>query len=529
MSIETPSTRSENTSYGDRLKHAANPKHGEFWVRLGAGTVLATTLVNTMPGEQSPIGFGEDAQPDRTVQNSTPVERTIPGEIATSYTEGPSIQVSVPAEYANNFEAVPLNDETRTEISDYYSSLSRLIQEDPTITSISIDIHGSTSDEDVTTNPNYGLGIASADNTALAERRAILVENTFNEYNNGDAVTVKSIDGAEAVTNDAQIAKLQAIADTQNMSIEDLIANYNYSPANLTLSTNAGIFMKQQFDDKRSVRIESTIERTDAPTANECDIVIQHVTENVVTEKVIPGHDGWRFEIAPFFIPPFPFKLRRRAKSEKVSVDVPDEDVELPEAEAPEEKTAPTLTLVPNQEAEASSATEEELHKGPGERISRTTRYSQEDIAQMRADVQRYLARREAEKRMNKNAIPRRIAKVAIPLALVAVVFPWPKWSTEEADPTPDQLNACVDVTTDPGSKFDLGVTFPVIDWIDEQFGDTFEDTYVNLYRDVTPDTVSTTHKAHEVYMVDESGSILDQQHVDDQTTTTTKSPHFSN
>lgn len=497
MTSDTIPSQPEQTPYVDRLRYAANPKHGEFWVRLVAGTALTTALVNTLPNAESPIKIGQDPQPDRTITQTTPYESTVPGEIATTTESGPAISINVPAEYANNFEATPINSEAETAVGGYYSTLAQLMADDPTIQSIAIDIHGSASDEDYYSNPLFGLGQASDENDALAVRRAELVDEVFGTYDTQNTIGVSSIDGEERILSDAEIAVLQETIAQHEMPVEDFIATYNYTPEETPLTPGEHEVVEGLLDNNRSVRIESTIERSVGPVIDSCDIVLEKIVDEVTTETVIPGTDGWKFEVAPFWLPPLPFTLRRRKKGA-----VSNTEDESKEALASAES-----------EPEASTS-EADTETTQPEKAGHTQQLIDRNVATLNRYYAREAARQERIQRAEKYKVPRRLALGTVGLAAVVLLIPNFHTHSDEADPVPADNEDCIAIETDGGLRFQIDATLPVIDAIDKHFGDNFEDTHITLYEDAIPNTTTVTRKEHETYFVDSNGNVIDQQHV---------------
>lgn len=482
-------------SYRSRLKEAFNLRRPELYVRVGVGTALATAAFNLfMPDADSPVSIQQEPTPEQVTTSHLPDETTyIPAKLAPVIERGPSVQIEVTQAYSPDFNASPLTEVATQQITAYTAELRAITREDPSAY-VTVRVAGMASDESRADGlqGDANLGRASEHNTALARQRAQLAETALRmEVASDSRISIDEVSGVETVLSREDIMQVDRIAHVAGLTRQELLAQYN--DGDLALSEDDMRSMRQLFDTRRGARIEATVLRDVTPILGPCDEVVTEIAVPGRTlETTQPGDAGWRVDIVPGFLPPLSGRRRKEDAVETASRSLPEDD---------------SRSVMPTTGVGAASG---QPPRG---------RHRPEYIHRQQHGADEHVSPRQ------KNRFIRRTLGV---VAAAAAVFPWPSWESQQADATPPIAEECLEVSTEPGWKREVAVSFPVIDAIDRVTGDRLDATNVHLLTDIQPDETTLWQPGHMKYEVDENGRIITQTYIPERSEVRHSAPRFT-
>lgn len=521
----------EQLPYGERVKNALNPKKSELYIRAAGGTVIASALFNMSPID-SPLYIGAEPTGPETHTAVEPDQVTaVPAEIAIITEQGPSLEVTIPQQYAADFQAVPLDSPSGQLITDYTSQLEAITNEDLSAR-ITIQVEGMASDESEkdALGGDANLGQPSSNNNILARDRAMLAESAAVAGLKSDRISIDEVTWDETILGDNEIAKIDQIASSQNLSRAEMIRQFNAGQSNLDSSQSETL--NEYLTSERGATFTSVVIRELPSVADSCDEVFRRdVIPGRQYEFTTPGNDGWRVDIIPGFIPPLP-GLRRKRKNQTT----PDSDETLEAARdiasdvqsAPQAQPERPLPTSQDQQPETNDTPlKQEDGRNPssggGKAISPYQQARLKSIEDRSFAVNRrayepyqlksleWYTQRYREDLVKRN---RRIKLGVAAVLPVIAAFPWPSWSTESAESTPDVFEDCAVESTEPGYREEFSVSWPVIDLIDDLTGDHLAPTGAIIDRREVPDVVTRTESSYTRFEVDYSGKVIGQTEV---------------
>lgn len=469
-------------SYRSRLKEAFSLRRPELYVRVGVGTALATAAFNLfMPEADSSIRLQQEPSPDQETSIQQPEGVTyLPAEMAPVIERGPSVRIDVPQAYASDFNASPLTDVATQQVAEYAAELRAITQNDPSAY-VTVRLAGSASDESRIDSfqGDANLGVPSERNVALAHQRAQLAAAALRATTTDDLrISIDEVTGVEAVLAPEEVAMVDHIALAAGLTRQELFAQYNN--ANLALPEGDMRTMQQLFDMRRGAQIEATVLRDVTPVLGPCDEVVREVVvPSRTVRRTQSGDDGWQIDIIPMVVPPLP-RRRRHAEHEA------DENI-------------------------VGGAVAGSTPRG---------RHRPEYIRRQQRSVEVV-----ASPARRRNRYVRRALGVA---AAAAALFPWPSWQDQSADVLPTASQDCLETVTEPGSRRDVSVSFPVVDAVDQLTGDHLGPTDVHLFTGVQPTKTTYTYQEYTRYKVDENGVIVSQEDVPERSRVAYRTPRFT-
>lgn len=528
---------SEHTPF-DPSAQPSTREHVWRWVAGSmAATAAATLFSNMIPGFPGITVAEWDAkQPSVSTVTKPGGTHEIPGELRSETTDGLGLELEGLQRWARTFDAHPLDKKQTGQITAYVDTLQTMAENDPTITTITLNVTGKASDEDGSdrNDPLRNLGQTSTKNKKLAGGRGTLAADVARthiaETGLSSLIKIASVDGAEVILPASQIDALSTVADGHKMTLSDMILQYNTGKAKYLTAAERQLMDDYSLKNNRGAVFASTITRETTPSHSVCDEVVQIVQNPpIVREKRDSGYPAGQFKILPI---PLYWPRRKQKKPSEQTASATDEVLSEQEQQtvaAPITEGAKNAAVSDDtaKDTEANTtvtivdgAAQSTVSQEPRVSILSSPSFTRDQIRTQRDQeyYQKYLdeARRTASHEKRKWVAAGALALLLIPLVRFENTTATNKLPAAEQCSTVDiqqGRRTTVDITT--LGEYVAAALF------------THHDPWHGFIDDRAPTTVTNTLLPHQKIIVDAEGNVIKNVEVPAQSNTTSIEPVF--
>lgn len=249
-----------------------------------------------MPGKQGLTVAEWDAVEPRTettFRYNPPKE--VPATLRETVVDGPRLSLFGLQEFARDFNALPLNQQSEQQLSDYLQSIADAIGEKGTA---ELRFIGLSSDEDHELDPNDPLantGKSSPNNERLAlgrgERVKSFAEKWAKDHNLEDRIIMNEVTGKEVILSPNETAQLIVLADNYGNTLANILTDFDNGAASYLSAEHQDTF-DRLYTQNRGAVIDSTIKKVEVPQIGTCDrvVTLESVPPTQI-DRYFPGRD----------------------------------------------------------------------------------------------------------------------------------------------------------------------------------------------------------------------------------------------